>query len=163
MVDKGSTSTGARVETYAAFQFHIEIQGLSVAAFTVCAGLEMSVKFDEVREGGLNEYVLKLPGRVEYGNLILKHGYVPMSGAGPGQGLSEFFNWCQSAFNRATHTIERHDVTLTLYGQGQTGRIFAGTFVGSYPVKWSGPAFKAGDNAIAIESLELAHNGLLPR
>ncbi len=163
MVDKGSTSTGARVETYAAFQFHIEIQGLSVATFTECAGLEMSVKFDEVREGGLNEYVHKLPGRVEYGNLILKHGYVPMSGAGPGQGLSEFFNWCQSAFNRATHTIERHDVTLTLYGQGQTGPIFAWTFVGAYPVKWSGPAFKAGDNAIAIESLELAHNGLLPR
>ncbi len=35
------------------------------------------------------------------------------------------------------------------------------TFRDAYPVKWSGPSFKAGDNAIAIESIELAHNGLL--
>lgn len=159
----GATTTGARVENYATFQFQVEIEGLSVATFSECAGLEMTVKFDEVREGGLNEYVHKLPGRVEYGNLVLKHGYVPISGAAPGQGLSEFFKWCQSTFNREDHTVERRDVTVTLYGRGSLGPIFAWTFRSAYPVKWSGPAFRGGDNAIAVESLELAHDGLLPR
>lgn len=163
MAEKGSTSTGARIETYGTFQFQVEIQGLSVATFSECGGLEMSVKFDEVREGGLNEYVHKLPGRVEYGNLVLKRGYAPMNGTGAGQGLSEFFKWCLSAFNREGNTVQRHDVTITLFGQGQAGPIFAWTFRDAYPVKWSGPSFKAGDNAVAIESLELAHHGLLPR
>src|SRR5918911_3537351 len=97
----GSTATGARVEKVAAFQFHVEIDNHPIATFSECSGLEMSVKFEEVREGGLNEYVHKLPGRVEYGNLVLKHGYVPKAGLAMGQGRSAFFDWCLSAFNRA--------------------------------------------------------------
>ena len=160
MMLEGATRTAARVEIYATFQFQVEIQGLSVATFSECGGLEMNVKVDEIREGGLNEYVHKLPGRVEYGNLILKRGFVPVAGGG---GPSEFFNWCLSAFNRPGNTVQRHDVTVTLFGQGKTGPIFAWTFRDAYPVKWSGPSFRAGDNAVAIESLELAHHGLLPR
>jgi phage tail-like protein len=159
----GATSTAARVETYGTFQFQVDIAGLAVASFSECGGLEMTVKFDEVREGGLNEYVHKLPGRVEYGNLVLKHGYVPMSGGDAGRGASAFFTWCLSAFNRENHKLQRHDVTVTLLGQGQVGPIFAWTFRDAYPVKWSGPSFKAGDSSVAIESLELAHHGLLPQ
>src|SRR5919199_3928791 len=111
------TTTGARVDAFATFQFRVEIDGLLVATFTECGGLEMSVKVDEVREGGLNEYVEKLPGRVEYGNLILKRGYVPMNGKPAGQGASAFFDWCLSAFNRANKTVKRRNVTITLVYQ----------------------------------------------
>ena len=34
-------------------------------------------------------------------------------------------------------------------------------FAGAYPVKWTGPALKANINEVAIEALELAHNGLM--
>jgi phage tail-like protein len=123
----------------------------------------MSVKFEEVREGGLNEYVHKLPGRVEYGNLVLKHGYVPKAGLALGQGRSAFFDWCLSAFNRANNKVHRRDVTVKLVRQGDGAIIFAWTFRDAYPVKWSGPSFKAGDSSIAIESLELAHRGIQHR
>jgi phage tail-like protein len=159
----GSTITGARVDHFATFQFHVEIDGKPVATFGECSGLELSVKFDEVREGGQNEFVYRLPGRVEYGNLILKRGYLPADGAIAGEGLSEFFRWCLTALNRPGSLVQRRDVTVTLVSQGKGTSIHSWVFRRCYPVKWSGPAFKTGDNAIAIESLELAHEGLLIR
>jgi phage tail-like protein len=160
----GSTITGARLDHFATFQFHVEIDGKAVATFSECAGLELNVKFDEVREGGQNEFVHRLPGRVEYGNLILKRGYLPADGAAAGEGLSEFFRWCLSALNRPGSQVQRHDVTVTLLSHGiKSTAIHSWIFRRCYPVKWSGPSFKTGDNAIAIESLELAHEGLLLR
>jgi phage tail-like protein len=152
------TTTAARVDPHATFQFHVEIEGKSVASFSECGGLEMNVKYDEVREGGQNEFVHRLPGRVEYGNLVLKRGYVPADGNT--EGLSEFFRWCLSALNRPGSPVQRRDVTVTLMSQGLGKRVHSWVFRSCYPVKWSGPAFKSGDNAIAIESLELAHEGL---
>jgi phage tail-like protein len=143
------SETAKRVDHFATFQFKVDLGGKPVATFSECAGLEMSVKFEEVREGGQNEYVHRLPGRVEYGNLVLKRGYAEDN---------DFFKWCISCFNR--QKIERRNVTVTLVSQDHTANIFAWTFVEAYPVKWSGPSFKAGDNAIVIESVELAHRGL---
>ena len=154
----GGTVTGKRVDPFATYQFQVEIEGKRVASFSECGGLEVSVKYDEVREGGQNEFVHRLPGRVEYGNLVLKRGYVPSSGSA--EGLSEFFRWCLTGLNRPGSQVERRSVTVTLVSLGDGKRIHSWEFRRCYPVKWSGPSFKAGDNAIAIESLELAHEGL---
>jgi phage tail-like protein len=159
----GGTITAARVEHYATFQFRVEIEGKTVATFSECGGLEVSVKYDEVREGGQNEFVHRLPGRVEYGNLVLKRGYVPADGTASGEGLSEFFRWCLTGLNRQGSQVQRHDVTVTLMALGTAAPIYSWVFRRCYPVKWSGPALKAGDNAVAVESLELAHEGLLIR
>jgi phage tail-like protein len=160
MAGDGATTTGARVDHFATFQFQIQVDGVSVATFSECGGLEINVKYEEVREGGQNEYVHRLPGRVEYGNLVLKRGYLPAVGTTPGEGASEFLKWCLSALNRPGHPVDRHDVTVTLVSQGTGASVYSWQFLRCYPVKWSGPAFKAGDNAFAIESLELAHEGL---
>jgi len=112
----------------------------------------MSVKYDEVREGGQNEFVHRLPGRVEYGNLVLKRGYAT---------TNELMDWCLSVLNR--RQIQRRDVTVALMSLDNSQRLFQWTFLGAYPVKWSGPSFKAGEAAIAIETLELAHQGLQVR
>jgi phage tail-like protein len=163
MAVNGSTITAARSDHFATFQFQVEIDGVAVATFSECGGLELNVKYDEVREGGQNEFVHRLPGRVEYGNLVLKRGYLPADGAAAGEGLSEFFRWCLSALNRPGSQVKRHDVTVTLVKHGTGARVYAWVFQRCYPVKWTGPAFKTGDNAILVESLELAHEGLLIR
>jgi phage tail-like protein len=154
------TITAAYVEHYATFQFQVEIDGKSVATFSECGGLEMNVKYDEVREGGQNEFVHRLPSRVEYGNLVLKRGFVPADGTLAGEGVSEFFRWCLTGLNRQGSLVQRRDVTVTLISQGAGTRIYSWVFRRCYPVKWSGPSLKTGDNSIAIESLELAHEGL---
>jgi phage tail-like protein len=163
MPGNGTTTTGARVDHFASFQFQVEIEGKAVATFSECGGLELNVKYDEVREGGQNEFVHRLPGRVEYGNLVLKRGYLPADGAAAGEGLSEFFRWCLTALNRPGSQVQRHDVTVTLVSHGAGVRVYSWVFQRCYPVKWSGPAFKTSDNAIGVESLELAHEGLLIR
>jgi phage tail-like protein len=158
----GGTITAARVDHFATFQFQVEVEGKPVATFSECGGLEVNVKYDEVREGGQNEFVHRLPGRVEYGNLVLKRGYLPADGTAAGEGLSEFFRWCLSALNRQGNQVQRHDVSVTLVSQTGT-RIYSWVFRRCYPVKWSGPSLRAGENAVAVETLELAHEGLLIR
>jgi phage tail-like protein len=151
MAESGGTRTGARIDPYAGFQFKIDIGGKTQATFSEASGLEMQVKVDEVREGGQNEFVHRLPGRIEYGNLVLKRGYAVSN---------EFFNWCLTALNRQGKPVDRRDVTVTLVEQDAGKIVFAWTFVGAFPVKWSGPSFRSGDSSVAIESLELAHRGL---
>src|ERR1051326_2104069 len=140
MAINGSTTTGARIDHFATFQFQVEIDGVSVATFSECGGLELSVKYDEVREGGQNEFVHRLPGRVEYGNLVLKRGYVPADGSAAGEGISDFFRWCLSALNRPGSQVQRHDVTVTLFNRSAATRIYSWVFRSCYPTKWSGPA-----------------------
>jgi phage tail-like protein len=160
MAPPNGTITASRVDPSATFQFQVEIDGRSVASFAECGGLEMQVKYDEVREGGQNEFVHRLPSRVEYGNLVLKRGYVAADGTGAGEGVSEFFRWCLTGLNRQGSQVKRHDVTVSLVALGTGARVYSWVFRRCYPVKWSGPSLKATDNSLAIESLELAHEGL---
>jgi phage tail-like protein len=143
------TRTGARNDPLAAFQFKVDLGNqASIAVFSECSGLEMSVKYDEIKEGGQNGFVHRLPTRVEYGNLVLKRGTTTDT---------EFFDWCAGALRGR---IQRRLVTVTLVALDTQATIFTWTFVDAYPVKWSGPSLKASDSTVAIESLELAHRGL---
>lgn len=145
----GQTRTGARNDPLAAFQFKVDLGNQAgIAIFSECSGLEMSVKYDEIKEGGQNGFVHRLPSRVEYGNLVLRRGTTTDT---------EFFDWCAGALRGR---IERRLVTVTLVALDTQATIFAWTFVDAYPVKWSGPSLRAGDNSVAIEALELAHRGL---
>ena len=109
----------------------------------------MQVKFDEVREGGQNLFVHRLPTRVEYGNLVLKRGLVKRN---------EFFSWCASIVSQ--NKVKRQNITLHLVDAATRSTLVSWTFLNAYPVKWSGPSFKANSTEVAIELLELAHEGL---
>jgi|SRR5947209_18206150 len=137
-------ATGDRKDPAVNYCFQVLVDGMEeTAQFSECSGLEMSVKFDEVREGGENNFVHKLPGRVEYSNLVLKRGYAR---------TAELFKWCMK--------LQRRKVTVQLIKQSEGRPLATWVFVDAYPVKWSGPSLKASENAIAIETLELAHRGL---
>lgn len=135
------------------YRFQVEVSGITVAEFSECSGLEVKLKTELVRQGGQNEFTHVLPGRIEYGNLVLKRGFAVNS---------ELFSWCMSALNRQGKRLERKDVTVSLVAPSREGMksLFQWTFLGAYPVKWTGPAFKASDNGVAMETLELAHEGL---
>ncbi|MGH2355350.1 MAG: phage tail protein [Chloroflexota bacterium] len=146
----GQTSAGAGDKHYATYRFRVDISGREgVAEFSECGGLEMQVKFDEVREGGENRFVHRLPTRVEYGNLVLKRGLVKNN---------DFLTWCATIISR--NQINRQNVTVHLVNPVDRTTVVSWTFLNAYPVKWSGPSLKAGENAFAVESLELAHEGL---
>ncbi len=140
--------TGAVVDPLATFNFRVRIPGWEPILFDEVSGFEMTMKFDEVREGGLNEYHHFLPARIEYGNLTLKRGIAVED---------QFLKWCVNSFNRSG--ISRKTIAIELLDQiGNV--VMSWTFLDAFPVKWSGPSFKAGDAGIVIETLEIAHRGM---
>ena len=150
-----TAAVGSRTDPPPTYRFLVDLGTGSTAIFNEVSGLEMKVATEPLKEGGQNEYTHQLPGRVEYGNLVLRRGYAI---------TNELMSWCLKMMNRAGATIERKNVTVSLVApggsQGYT-TVMSWTFRNAYPVKWSGPSLKSGDNSIAFESLDLAHEGLL--
>jgi len=139
---------GARKDPYLAFQFLVEIEGLVVAGFNEVTGLQAEVEVQDYREGGMNEYLHRLPGPVRYpSHLILKYGLADQN---------TLRDWhqdvCRGLIRRKSGAI----ILLDSAGEEK----FRWNFFGAYPVRWSGPELRANTAAVAMETLELAHNGL---
>ena len=140
------------VEELTACRFSIDDQGIVIAVFKECSGLSGEIEVETYQEGGLNEYEHKLPGRTKYGNVTLKSGVA---------NSVEMWSWFHRA---ATGDIERRGISIVMYQQNRFGQ-FKGeamrwTLSGAYPVRWEGPSFSAEDNSVAVQSIELAHNGI---
>ncbi len=135
------------------FRFQVEIQGLTVAHFSECSGIEFEQETFDYKEGGLNSRVHRLPGRFKFSNLTLKKGI-----AVDGQPL---WDWVSSVVQAAdSGQVTTHAVTVTLYDAGGKSKVRAWGFQEAYPVKWSATALSAEQTAIAIETLTLAHQGM---
>jgi len=149
----GQTKTAQRIDPFATFKFHVEIGDIKEAAFSDCSGLEMATDVFEYQEGGLNEYSHKLPGRVKLSNVTLKRGFATSN---------ELYNWYfEMEQDLLTgNSITPRQVTITLYSTVTQKETMRWTLNDAFPVKWVGPTFKAGEAAVAIESLEFAHHGI---
>lgn len=127
--------------------FVLEITGLAIGAFREITGLQMEREILEYTEGGHNDFIHRLPGRVKYPNLVLKRGVTNQD---------ELMKW----FWQTQDTPERKDVTVKLVDPStQVMRTWA--FKQAYPVKWIGPNLNAGSDSAATEQLELVHAGLV--
>jgi phage tail-like protein len=151
----GDTKTGQRVDPFPTFKYYVEIGGLiTEAAFTECSGLEMATEVLEYAEGGLNEYVHKLPGRTKVSNVTLKKGFATSN---------ELYKWYKEMETklRKGEKFDLRQVTISLYTTAEQGKQMRWTLREAFPVKWVGPAFKTDEAAVAIESLEFAHHGIV--
>ena len=119
-----------------------------VAGFSECSGIEASFEVMELKEGGLNSHVWKFPVRASHSNITLKHGSIYAY-----DDLWDWhYSWVQGQGTRKDGLIVLSDST------GTPAKIWK--FSRGIPVKWSGPALNASQNSVAIESLEIAHEGL---
>jgi phage tail-like protein len=114
-------------------------------------GLEVWFDVLEYAEGGNNDFVHRLPGRMRYPNLRLTWGLVSDE---------DLLKWFM-----ATHTkAETQEITVTLTAvKGDMSRdLRKFTFADAYPVHWSGPTLQgsAADPQTWGETLEIAHSGL---
>jgi len=131
---------------YLTFNFAVEIEGLLVGGFTEVTGLESQIEVEEYREGGVNDFVHKLPGRTSYASLVLRHGLT---------GLSTLWYW----YNQTTEgAIRRRNGTVMLLNASQMP-VMWWNFRNALPVRWTGPAFNAASDEVGVEELELAHEG----
>ncbi|MEW5868208.1 MAG: phage tail protein [Chloroflexota bacterium] len=117
------------------------------AGFSECSGLEMSLQVEEYREGGNNGTVLKFPTRAAFGNIRLRRGLAISD---------DLWKWHYSFVQGKG---KRRDGMIILQNdRHEPVRVWR--FVRGLPVKWSGPTLSAGQSQVAIEELEIAHEGL---
>lgn len=116
--------------------------------FKGVSGLEVSYDVLEYREGGNNDFVHRLPGRMQYPNLVLSWGIV---------NNDLLLKW----FMQTHAGPQPKEMSLTLStASGGDSRTF--TFTDAYPVRWSGPQVVSdrSDPETWGETLEIAHSGL---
>ncbi len=140
-------ATGEITDPYVNYNFLVEIDGITRAAFHECSGFESSVDVIEHREGGENTTLRKLPGMTKYTNIVLKRGITDDR---------ELYDWHRAVIKG---TIQRKNGSIVLLDRGGQ-EVTRWNFSRAWPVKWTGPALTAEGNDVAIETLELAHEGV---
>ena len=133
-------------------RFWVSIDSIEVAGFSECSAITVETETFDYAEGGENTFVHRLPVRTKYGNITLKRGL------DSGQDL---YHWFMRCIRQSGQRLERKNVTITIY-DSELRPVETFQLHGAYPVKWTGPDLKADAGAVAIETLEFAHNGLLP-
>lgn len=142
-------TVGNRRDPYLAFNFRVEIEGLTVARFTEVTGLQVEIEVHDYREGGLNDYIHKLAGPTRYpSNLILKKGLTD---------VKELWEWHQEVMQGK---IERKNVSIVLLNE-VGDEIQRWNFAHACPVRWIGPELKAKSGEVAVQTLEMVHRGLM--
>ncbi len=130
------------------FHFQVEWGGAKIG-FTEVTGLEVSTEVIEYRDGASPEYhKIKMPGMQKFSNITLKRGTF--------KGDNDFYNWWNTV---ALNTIERRDVVISLLNENHEP-VVVWKVKNVWPVKVQSTDLKADGNEVAIETIELAHEGL---
>ncbi len=134
---------------YVGSHFALEVEDVVMGYFLSVSGLEAEFETYPYSEGGLNDFVHQLKGRMRYGNLTLSRGVTR------DKTLLEWFKTSKKRSERGAITIKMFDAQLNL--------VQSWAFSAAWAVKYSGPRVDAGDSSgMSIESLEIAHEGLVP-
>jgi phage tail-like protein len=140
-------ATGQRVDPYTNFAFRVEIDGIAQGHFRECTGLSVTVDVIENPEGGVG-HIGKLPGRTKHANLVLKWGLTDSR---------ELYDWHRTVVDGKVRRANGSIVQLDATGK----EVLRWNFVDGWPSRWEGPSFNAGASEISVETLEIAHEGLV--
>lgn len=138
-----------RPDPWHAHYFGLQIGTTEIAQFMECSGLKTSAQVFEIEEGGLNGRTHKRPGQSRWENIVLK------SATNISMELLAWRDaWLQDQYQ------DRRDGAIIMYNEaGDELRRFE--FKKAWPVSWEGPTLKAGGSELAMETLEIAHEGLM--
>lgn len=137
-----------RDDPYPDFNFRLELEGLEVAGFSEVRLPEGRIESIAYREGTDTTSAARLlPGRVEYGRLVLRRGFA---------GDATLFQWWQEVLQG---NLERRNVAVVLLDE-QRQEVARWLLRRAWPAKWGGPELRGLGNEVVIETLELAHEGI---
>ena len=142
-------ATAGRVDPYVSFNFLVELDGILQASFRECSGLDTTTEVIEHRQGGDNTTVYKLPGKTTYTDLTLKWGLTDSD---------ELWGWRRAVIEGR---VERKNGSVIVYDLTNHVEVARWNFLNAWPTKWEGPSFNALGHDVAVESLVLAHEGIL--
>jgi len=141
-------------KTYPLPKFHFQVSwGKARLGFTEVTGLDFETEVIEYREGNSKKYnKLKQPGLTKYSNITLKRGTF--------LGDFDYYElWKNTYFFQEVNAKFRTTVIIQLMDE-QHNPIISWTLANAWPTKIQATDLKADANEVAIESMELVHEGL---
>ena len=133
---------------YRNFRFRLEIDGLDAGSFSEVSGFDATMDVVEYRAGDDPAITpTKLPGLIKYGNITLKWGAAE---------TMVLYDWL---IDITEGTIEKKTVTLTALDE-EGSPAASWRCINDWPVKYTAPDFNGTSSEVAIETIELAHEGL---
>ncbi|BDD09406.1 hypothetical protein FUAX_18380 [Fulvitalea axinellae] len=136
------------------FYFNVKVIGFDDNydyAFKEVAGLSAENKYEEIREGGVNDFFWKVPQETIYPNLVLKRGMATMD--------SRLSDWVvDSIVNDFQKKIELHDIEVSLLNH-ESENLITWTFRNARPIKWTVSDLDSMKNELLVETLEFCHTG----
>ncbi|MBI5259401.1 MAG: phage tail protein [Burkholderiales bacterium] len=137
-----------RINPLRNFNFDVNFLGLGSIAFSEVSGIAVDGDVVEYREGNERfNNVRKLAGLRKYGNLTMRRGYTPDD---------RLWQWYARIANGAD---ERYNGSIVLLNEARRP-VMRWNFVNAWISKIDGPMLKAAGNEIAIEAMDVVHEGL---
>ncbi|MDD2303232.1 MAG: phage tail protein [Prolixibacteraceae bacterium] len=135
---------------YPLVKFHFQVEwGGTKIGFTEVSGLDVETEIVEYRDGASPEYSkIKMPGMQKFSNITLKRGTFKSD--------NEYFKWWNTV---KLNTIERRDITISLLNE-EHAPVITWKVKNAWPSKVQSTDLKAEGNEVAIESMEIVHEGL---
>jgi phage tail-like protein len=142
-------ATGSRAsDPLRGFKFKVQIEGITRAGFREVSGLDAGTDAVDYREG--DEIVIrKLAGLQKYSNITLKRGITDDQ---------DIWKWRTMVMDGKIKEARKNGQIIVLDDEGKEAAEW--TFTNGWPTKWTGPTFNATANEVAIDTLEIAHEGL---
>ena len=138
-----------RKDPYRNFRFRLEIDGIDEAGFSEVTIPDVSVDPVEYRTGNEINTVRKLPGLVKYGNISLKWGITDST---------VVYDWFKQVQDGKTSEARKNVAIILMDEAGDDANRWE--FTNAWPVKYKAPDLNAKGNDIAIENLDIAHEGM---
>ena len=129
------------------FRYKVEIDGLEAGGFSEASGFDASIDVIEYREGDMVQTPMKIPGLKKYGNITLKKGVADSM---------VVYEWMIAGVEGE---VERKTITITILDETETATA-SWQVINAWPTKYTAPDFNATSSEIAIESIEIAHEGM---
>jgi phage tail-like protein len=130
------------------FAFNVKVTGITGSfegSFQEVTGISAKLNTEPLKEGGENTFIRRLPLPPQYDNLVLKRGMLLSS---------DLIDWARDAIEK--FTIKTKTVVVNLLDENQSP-LASWTFANAYPIALKITDFKAQENSIACESIELAY------
>ncbi len=136
-----------RIDPYVAFNYLIEIAGIKAGGFSEVSGLDMEVQSIDYRNGDEVFIPRKLPGLKRTSNITLKRGII---------GELDVYQWVLAG---ARGAVSRRDGAIILRDE-QRREVMRWKFTRAWASKYIGPTLQGDSNTVAIEAIEICHEGL---
>jgi phage tail-like protein len=137
-----------REDALVSFHFSLEIQGTVTGFFTEVSGLGSENEIVEtkvVSEKGI-QAVMKVPGRLKWGDITLKRGITSSM---------DLWDWRKLVEDGQVKGARKNG-TIMMYDQ-ELKAVAQWDFKNAWPSKITGPSLKSDDNAFGVEEITIVH------